>query len=190
MRSAALALLALTAAVSLFALAGAPLLDPVAGFAEVRRLREGAGFLTVEAFRFLLGLFSRVGRDEVLDHPVRVDLFEAIREDPGIHLAEAVDEVDVGHGATRHHVSKLEEHDLVRREKHGGYVRLFPVGELTEEKKEQIAALRRGSNREVWELYRDNGDLTLREAADELDLSAASVHRSVDQLRDAGLLDP
>jgi DNA-binding transcriptional ArsR family regulator len=158
----------------------------------------GAGLATGAALARLLvwalkslagGLFTRISREDVLDHPNRRTLFETVREDPGIHLAALIEDSGLGNGATRHHMDKLAEADLVEVVEHGGYVRFFPAGEFTEANARRVATLRAGSNRAVYEAYRDDPDASMREIAERLDLTPSSIHRAVRQLRQVDLVD-
>lgn len=155
-------------------------------------LAAGAGILwllLVGLKSLLSSFFTRISRDELLENSTRRELLEAIREDPGVHLAELIEGAGVGNGATRHHLKKLEEADLVRAIKHGGYVRYFPAGEYTETEARQRAALRSGSNREVYEAYRQQPGQSIRQLARRLDMSSSGVHRAIRMLREVDLID-
>lgn len=139
--------------------------------------------------KFVLApFFSRISREEVLENPVRDELMDRIREDPGVHLAGLIKEGGVGNGATRHHLRKLEEANLVERVEIQGYVRFFPAGELTDAEVRKQAVLKAGSNAQVYDAFRRDPGASIREIARRLDMSPSSVHRAVSQLREADLL--
>jgi len=52
----------------------------------------------------LVPLFSRITRDEVLESQLRRRLLQAIREQPGVHMARLIELTGLGNGATRHHL--------------------------------------------------------------------------------------
>jgi DNA-binding MarR family transcriptional regulator len=133
-------------------------------------------------------LFTRLRRDRLLDNPMRARLFERIRAEPGIHLAELAEYLGIGKGATKHHVDQLARHRLVFVLDDAGYSRCYVAGHVPIEVARRMAVLRAGSHARVYELYAARPTLSLREAARELGLSAPSVHRAKKRLESAGLL--
>jgi DNA-binding transcriptional ArsR family regulator len=149
----------------------------------------GVGLLALLAKFVLLPLYARIRRDELLDDPVRQALHDRAREDPGVHQAALVEEAGVGKGAALHHIRKLVEADLLARFEQGGYVRYHVPGEADPEEARREAVLRAGSNRPVYEALAEDPTRSLRDVAGEVGVSAPTVHRSVEQLREAGLVD-
>lgn len=136
----------------------------------------------------LLPLFTRLRRDRLLDNPVRARLYERIRAEPGIHLAELEEFLGIGKGATRHHVDQLARHKLVFVLDDAGYSRVYASGHVPLDVARRTAVLRAGSNARVYELYATRPSSSLREAARELGMSAPSVHRAKKRLVREGLL--
>lgn len=58
-------------------------------------------------------LFSRIAKDDILEHPLRAEIFETIKTNPGIHISALSRQVDAGWGTTIHHLRKLQEKELV-----------------------------------------------------------------------------
>jgi hypothetical protein len=148
----------------------------------------GLALLVVLVKFLLIPLFTRLRRDGLLDNAVRARLYERVRVEPGIHLAELVDYAAIGEGATRHHLDQLVKHRLLVRLEEEKFVRYFAAGEVPPEVARREAILHAGSLREVYDLYCREPRLTLREAGARLGLSAPSVHRAKKRLENAGLL--
>lgn len=136
----------------------------------------------------LIPMYTRLQRDRLLDNPVRAMLFERIRADPGIHLAEIEEFLGIGKGATRHHVDQLVKHRFVFLVEEGGYTRAYVAGHIPPGVARRTALLRAGSHQRVYEVYAASPELPLREAARRLGMSAPSVHRAKKKLEAAGLL--
>lgn len=91
-------------------------------------------FLVSEAGRYLLTrlwmwvrLYSRIPREELLEHEARVEIQAIVADDPGIHLRGVEDEVG-GYGRTNHHLYQLERGGLLKSRREGMYLRFYPVG--------------------------------------------------------------
>jgi len=169
---------------TLSALAGPGLGAGLAGGAAL----TGLALLALLVKFLLVPLFTRLRRDGLLENATRARLYERIRAEPGIHLAELVDFTGIGEGATRHHVDQLVKHRFVTRLDEEGFVRFYAAGEVPPDVARREALLRAGSMRGVYDLYAREPRLTLREAGARLGLSAPSVHRCKKRLEKAGLL--
>ncbi len=78
-----------------------------------------------------VGLFSRVERDAVLDHPSRNLLESLVRSDPGIPRDAARSRLGVGRTAFEYHLRLLARHGLLRCAPEFGVARLYPGGSKT-----------------------------------------------------------
>ncbi|HET6398869.1 MAG TPA: hypothetical protein VFH47_04885, partial [Candidatus Thermoplasmatota archaeon] len=105
------------------AAAGAAATAGVGGWALASWLRR-LGLLAP----FGLAGFSRIEDAKVLDHPVRSQLFEAIRANPGIHASALGRVGDVGWGTVVHHLDRLEKAKLVTTRRVGGQKCYFENG--------------------------------------------------------------
>ena len=79
---------------------------------------SGGWGLWAAAKKFLPGLmtmplFSRIEKGQLLDHPVRNQIFETIKSNPGIHISEIARVTGAGWGTTIHHLRKLRASNMV-----------------------------------------------------------------------------
>lgn len=169
---------------TLAALAGPGLGAGLAGGAAA----TGLALLIVLLKFLLVPLFTRLKRDALLDNPVRARLYERVRGDAGIHLADLVDFAGIGYGATRHHLEHLVKARLLTELEVDGYKRYYASGEVPPALARRAAVLRSETTRRVYDLLVAEPDLSLREAGRRLDLSAPSVHRIKKRLEKEGLL--
>lgn len=150
----------------------------------------GLAFLAILVKGVLLPLYTRLVRDRLLDNSVRARLYDRIRTEPGVHLAELEEYLGVGKGATKHHVDQLARHKFVFLLEEGGKARCYAAGHIPVEAARRHALLRSGSHQRVYDLLRAEPELSLRAAAERLGMSAPSVHRARAKLVREGLLAP
>jgi DNA-binding MarR family transcriptional regulator len=169
---------------SLAALVGGPTL----GQGLAVGVLAGVALLVFLAKAGLLPFYTRLRRDALLENPVRARLYEQVRREPGIHQADLVDFAGIGKSATARHLERLVKARFLAEVGVDGLTRYYAVGEVPPDVARRAALLRSDALRAVYELYRAQPDLTLREASRRLGVSAPSVHRSKKKLEDAGLL--
>lgn len=70
-------------------------------------------------------MYSRIGREDVLEHGKREEIFGLIRDVPGIHAHEISSRAVIGWGTTVYHLKLLEDHGLIVGKRTGRYKRFF-----------------------------------------------------------------
>lgn len=73
----------------------------------------------------LAPLFTRLTKDQALEHPRRKQIFEYIQQHPGANFREVARNTNIAAGTVRHHLNVLERSELVVEHAHGSTVRLF-----------------------------------------------------------------
>ena len=111
---------------------------PIYARAEVVSMGILSGLLLFAAWtevgrHSLLGLFfplfTRLKREEVLDHFVRGQIYGAIRTQPGANFTAIRRLLDLSNGTLSYHLNTLEAQGFVRSERDGLYKRFFPTDE-------------------------------------------------------------
>ena len=88
----------------------------------------GVGFVLVSSPpRFLLPLFARLRRQDVLDLKSRRSVMDVLRAQPGIHFRELLRALPMGSGSLHYHLSVLEKEGFIVARRDGIYRRFFPV---------------------------------------------------------------
>lgn len=136
-----------------------------------------------------LPLLSRIGRDEILDNPTRREVYEAIADEPGIHVNELLRTVDCGDGTLRYHLGVLVDQGFVTRIEQGGYTRFFLAGEYGYDEMRRLAVLRNGSLDEIYETIRRSPGLSQSGVAERCGLTEPAIHRAVETLVEHGLVE-
>lgn len=80
-----------------------------------------------------LGLYSRIRKEEALDHPARRELLRLVTAKPGIHLRALVAALG-GFGRTAYHLARLEEFGFLTSRREGLHRRFYPAGHALDER--------------------------------------------------------
>ncbi|HUR25286.1 MAG TPA: winged helix-turn-helix transcriptional regulator [Candidatus Thermoplasmatota archaeon] len=76
--------------------------------------------------KFLLApLFTRLSKEQALEHPRRKQIFEYIQLHPGANFREVARNTGIAAGTVRHHLNVLERAGQIVEHSHGSTVRLF-----------------------------------------------------------------
>lgn len=137
----------------------------------------------------LAGLFSRIRGDQVLEHPQRARLLDAVQADPGVHFQELSRRLGLGHGVLEHHLRKLVDAELVVVRRSAGYTCYFP--KATDRRVMDAAPmLRSGGSRAVLAAVAQRPGTSSRDLAAHLGLAPSTVSYHLKRLETAGLVLP
>lgn len=146
--------------------------------------------VTFEAARYLLlaavfGLLAARGRrPSLLDHFLRGQIFQIIKDNPGIHYMEIRRRTDLANGTVSHHLRVLEKGGLVRVVHDGTKTRFYDTGEKPDEHDYGLTP----SDRQVLDLVAQTPGIDQLALATQAGLSKSRVNRSVSRLALLGLL--
>lgn len=130
------------------------------------------------------GLYARLTRHEMEDHPHRAALMECVRDEPGIHIARLAERTGIAEGTVRHHLDQLVRHGLVRRVPQGRATHHYASGPI-----EPAPAAVSGPRRRLVALLRHEPGLTTPELAKRLAVRVQTVWEHLQRLKQAGLVD-
>lgn len=145
----------------------------------LRRLAAGLGALP---------LFSKIKKGAVLDHPLREQVVEALRAEPGMTTQALRRRFEVGYSTLAHHVRILEQHDLVTAQREGRHRRLFVVGTTDRRARAGAALLANHATARVYEAVQAHPGGSLKRIAQATGVGANTVHWHLRRLEDAGLV--
>jgi predicted transcriptional regulator len=76
--------------------------------------------------KFLVApFFTRLSKEQALEHPRRRKVFEYIQQNPGANFREVARRTGIAAGTVRHHLNVLARSDIIVEHQHGSTVRLF-----------------------------------------------------------------
>lgn len=163
---------------------GAAVLAAAAGafvwFAEPRRY----GFLRYLLAMFpVVGGFSRIQGEKVLEHEARERIHQVIENQPGVHYRALLRELGMSNGRLAHHLQTLEREGIIRTEAVAGRLHFYVTGSnairgtpLTDRQRALLAMIKK-----------EPGILQSR-LADRLGVSRQALHQHLDGLREQNLL--
>ncbi len=76
----------------------------------------------------LVPLYSKLNRDEVLDHFMRGQIFGYIKANPGEHYNAIKESLELNNGTLSHHLKILEKEEYIYSKRDKFYTRFYPKG--------------------------------------------------------------
>jgi predicted transcriptional regulator len=151
-----------------------------------------AGIAVLLGALYVLGMggLRHVDRENVLEHPMRKLLLEAIQSRPGIHLRELASSHETAVTNTQWHLRKLEQAGLVKTQKVQGRRLYYPVqgGQESRVKAIENAALRNPNAERVSDFLAANAGCNQRALAEALGMNPGTVRWHLRKLESAGLV--
>jgi DNA-binding MarR family transcriptional regulator len=137
----------------------------------------------------LLGLFSRIEKDELLEHERRARIFELIKQNPGIHLSEIARELEYAWGTTLHHLRKLRADRLILFKDVGHHKSFFVNGSgLSEIQMQAMSLVKNGTLAQLAQYLETHPRVSLKELSDALNISPPLAAFHVRKLEKAGFV--
>lgn len=135
----------------------------------------------------LMGLFSRVHGERLLEHPTRQQIVALVDAQPGIHYQELLRAIGGGKGGLEHHLRKLEQSGTLTTARTGRYTCYFPKA-TRPALRIAAPALKSPSARRVLDAIQGRPGISGSEVAEATGLSPSSVSEHVARLSAAGLV--
>ncbi|TAJ45486.1 ArsR family transcriptional regulator [Methanofollis fontis] len=127
--------------------------------------------------------WRRVAPRNVLDHPLRSEIYDAIRASPGIHLRGLSDVAAMPLSTLRYHLAVLEEHHKITTLDEDGYRRFYEnSGTYTQVQQRVFKHLRNATTRQILVGILEHPGATRQEIADILGISGPAVTWHVNRL--------
>ncbi len=177
---------------------------PVAAFAAVTSVGAAgsagaggwAGFQALRKWGFMgtgmagIAGFSRINNDELLEHPMRAQIFDVIKTHPGIHASQLAREMEVGWGTITHHLDKLQRGQMVTTRRVNNQKCFFEQGGDISRADMQIASALKGDTASSIAAFVQAQPMTSQKTmAEALGISPALASFHVKKLVNLGVLD-
>ncbi|MGB0651690.1 MAG: winged helix-turn-helix transcriptional regulator [Thermoplasmatota archaeon] len=152
----------------------------------------GVGLVALAGVAYYLGIggLRHVDRHNVLEHPLREQLMQCLKVEPGLHLRELANRYETAVTNTQWHLRKLEMAGLVKTQKVQGRRLYYPTegGVQARERALQNAALRNPNAVKVLEFLMASPGSNQRTMAEALKINPGTIRWHLRRLESSGLL--
>lgn len=166
-----------------------PDLDGVIAIGLVAAL-VGAGYFAWPTLRRapVLLAFTRLGEKQILAHPTRRCILEAIDLEPGIHFADLARATTLSFGVLDHHLKKLLYLEEVVAHEAKGYTCYFRTGSVDRRIMRIVPVLKSDGARRILLAVRDRPGMTISEVAVAAGVSLSVAHHHLKRIEACGLV--
>lgn len=119
----------------------------------------------------------------------RKKTYDAVAENPGIHLRELDRKIDVALGTIRYHLRVLEKRKLIISKKEGKYKRYYAKGEIDHSDKERLAFLRKELPRTVILFLMEYPGSSHKELSNALDVAPSTISYHLKKMKKANIVE-
>lgn len=153
-----------------------------------------AGLIGILAYALLpakfgaLGLFSRIGNGQVLEHPLRAQITSLVESEPGIHFQELVRRLDAGRGTMEHHLRKLVAANVLTMQVSQGFTCFFPKGKVDRHLMAAAPVLKSEGARQVLQCIQEQPGRAAQDVAAAIGLTPSTVNYHLKRLQQSGLV--
>jgi len=131
-----------------------------------------------------------VSEGDPLDLDVRRRIYQAVQDQPGLHLRELGRTLDTPLSTLRHHLEVMEEAAILTVERDGDYKRYFPAEALSDEDRRLLSVLRREKPRRILlALLERGGETSYGSLVEALGYAESTLGLYLRELRDRGLVE-
>jgi parallel beta-helix repeat protein len=134
---------------------------------------------------FFIPLYTRIRKEDVLDHFLRGRIYEHVRKNPGSNFNSMKREFGLKNGSLGYHLSILEKQDYIKSRRDGKYTRFYPVGMKIPEKPKMILS---SLQENILDLIMQKQMMSQKEIADALDISQQVVSYHVNLMIESEIL--
>lgn len=137
---------------------------------------------------FVMPLYSRLSRSELLENDTRSRLLEVISEEPGLSLQELAGKTDAGWGTTVYHLQRLEQAGFIKSRKQGHHRRFYTIGEVGQDEVEALGMLRNETPRKIAQYLVQDPGCNQKAICQALDISPSLAHKYLKRMEEQNLL--
>jgi len=160
----------------------------VVGAASVSAILAGlgAGLLLSENWKYVLvnvlaPLYTKIKREQVLDHFVRGQIYGYVLANPGEHYNAIKQALSLTNGSLAHHLKTLEREQFIKSRRFGLYRRFYPIQmRIPEEGYLTLNTIQRT----IAELIQTNPGITQKNIAMRLNLTPPTINYHIAILQD------
>lgn len=135
---------------------------------------------------FLIPMYTRIKKDDLLDNFVRGEIYGLIKGNPGICYTGLMKKLDVKNGTLSYHLHKLEKMEMIRSRREGLRYRAFYPTDMKFPAEERFRLTDLQVN--ILNTVKQNGGLTQRDIAKKLSKNPQTINYNIKVLRQSELV--
>jgi predicted transcriptional regulator len=125
---------------------------------------------------------------DCLSQPTRLEIYNYIKDNPGIHFRGICDSLGLSVGVVQYHLSVLENAGLIVSYADGQNLRYFESGMYTNSQMKLISLMRHETTAQILTILAQKGSALHKDVACELGLSSQALTWQMNHLKEAGLI--
>ena len=118
----------------------------------------------------------------------RKNIYECVRNNPGLHFREIQRRTDLPIGVLEYHLNYLVQRELLTLDKQENFSRYYPGGQLGSEKQRILSALRQEIPRGIILFLLENPDVTHGELLENFTISGGTLSYHIKKLANKGVV--
>ena len=124
-----------------------------------------------------------------LDQPTRLEIYNYIKDNPGVHFRGICDGLGLSVGVVQYHLSVLEHADLINAYTDGQNKRYFENNAYTKTDMKLISLMRHETTAKILTILAQNGSALHKDIARSLGVSSQALTWQMNQLKKTGLIN-
>lgn len=153
-------------------------------FQHVGSLREAAAFVPI-----VLGASLHGNSAQPLDQPKRLEIYNYIRDNPGVHFRGICDVLGLSVGVVQYHLSVLEHASLIASYNDGQNKRFFEHSAFAKADVKLVSLMRHETTAKTLTILAQQGSVLHRDIANSLGISSQALSWHMNQLKNAGIIN-
>ncbi|MBM4247901.1 MAG: winged helix-turn-helix transcriptional regulator [Euryarchaeota archaeon] len=172
----------------------APLVVAVAGGSALLMVAGALGGGTEYGKYWLLSflfvpLYTKIKKDDILDHFVRGQVYGYIKANPGEHYNSIKKALSLKNGTLVYHLKTLEREEFIKSVADGRFKRFYPREMKVPEPSEELVLRMNHIQHEILKIIRENPGISQKEIARRIGLSTPTVHYHINIMMSARVIN-
>ena len=136
----------------------------------------------------VLGASLHSNSTQPLDQPTRLEIYNFVKSNPGVHFRGICDRLDLSVGVVQYHLSILEHAGFITVYTDGQNKRYFEHNAFTKTEVKLISLMRHETTAKILTTLSQNSSALHKDIARSLDVSSQALTWQMNQLKKTGLI--
>ncbi|MGD6810306.1 MAG: winged helix-turn-helix transcriptional regulator [Candidatus Bathyarchaeia archaeon] len=126
---------------------------------------------------------------QVLNQPTRLEIYNYIKDNPGVHFRGICENLDLSVGVVQYHLYVLEQNGYITSVVDGQNKRYFQENSYTQQEMALISLTRHQTTAQILNILSQKSSMLHRDIAASLGVSSQALTWQMNQLKKAGLIN-